>query len=79
MLLSAFNGPESMRTAPLKIGLGSSGLMSVQLSEVLVFVPSEPSDDHVINYMKKMFVHVKQGKELSRRFGLLLEIMYGQV
>ena len=66
MLLSAFNGPESMRTTPLKIGLGSGGLTSVQLSEVLVFVPSGPSDDHVINYAKKTFVHVEQGKELSR-------------
>jgi len=42
----------------LKIGLGSSGLMSVQLNDVLVFVPSGSSDDQVINYMKKMFVHV---------------------
>ena len=52
--------------------------MSVQLSEVLVFVPSGLSEDHAISYEKKMSVHVKQGKELNRCFGLLLEKKYRQ-
>ena len=79
MLLNISNGLKSTRITLLRIGLGSGDLMNAQLNDVLIFIPSGPSGNHAINFMKRMFIRITWEKKSSKCFVLLLKIRYRQI